>query len=306
MKKRFIALLTLALLLLSVAGLGEGNTVVFQGQVEVSADAEYVDLGDVKAKSMDDLIAFLEKLPNLKKVDMFETYLYARDVETLAQRFPDVEFGWTMLINCKNPNHPERKYHMIRTDATAFSTLHNNQCTMHTSEDFAILKYCKNLVALDIGHNAVTTLDFLAAMPKLRVLIIGRNQVKDLSPLKNCPDLEYLEAFTNQIESVEPLLSCPYLMDLNIPNNCVKDPELFCQMTFLKRLWIFNYASPRDFNKDTMPQKTKSAIKQALPGCRINTYSSGTGEWRMNTKHYQVISDMFTTGAYIPFEDSHQ
>lgn len=304
MKKWLIALLALLLIVPSLA-LAEGDALVFQGQVRVDKNAEYVDLGDVKAQSIDSLISFLQQLPNLKKVDMFETYIYAKDVEKLAQAFPEVEFGWTMLINCKNPLHPERKYHMIRTDATAFSTLHNNQCTQHTSQDFEILKYCKNLIGLDIGHNAVTTIDFVASMPKLRVLIIGRNQVKDLSPLTNCPDLEYLEAFTNQIESVEPLLSCPYLMDLNVPNNHIQDPELFAQMTSLKRLWMFNYCSPREFNKDLVPQKIKTATKQALPGCRINCYSSGTGEWRVNTKHYAVVSEMFTKGEYIPFHDSH-
>lgn len=304
MKKWIAALLILSLLLPGMAA-GEENAVVFQGALRVEKNAEYVDLGDIKARSIDSLIDFLAQLPKLKKVDMFETYLYAADVERLARRFPEVEFGWTMLIDCRNPRHPERLYHMIRTDATMFSTLHNNQCTNHTSEDFEILKYCKNLLFLDIGHNAVTTLDFLSAMPKLRVLIIGRNQIKDLSPLKSCPDLEYLEAFTNQIESVEPLLSCPYLMDLNVPNNCIKDPELFARMTSLKRLWMFNYCYPREFGKDKVGQQIKTATAKALPNCRVNTFSGGTSEWRGSNKHYQVIQAMYAANAYIPFEDSH-
>ncbi len=304
MKKRLIAALLLLVLLCPLA-FAEGKTVTFQNKVTVDVDTEYVDLGKVKADSIASLIKFLQKLPNLKKVDMFSTPVYAKQIEQMTAALPQVEFGWTMCIDCNNPRHRDRNKHLIRTDATVFSTLHNNQCTLHTSQDFEILKYCKDMLALDIGHNKVTTIDFVRNMPKLRVLIIGRNAVKDLSPLKNCPDLEYLEAFTNQIESVEPLLSCPHLMDLNIPNNCVKDPELFAQMTSLKRLWAFNYASS-DMRKSQVPSQIKSLVRKALPNTKINWTSAGTNEWRNPHKHYAVISEMFNTGVYIPFEDSYK
>ncbi len=303
MMKRLIAALLL-LALLCPSALAAGGTVTFQEKITVEADADYVDLGDVKAKSISSLIRFLQKLPNLKKVDMFATPVYAAQIEQLTAALPGVEFGWTMCIDCHNPHHSDRNRHLIRTDATAFSTLHNNQCTQHTSQDFEILKYCKELKGLDIGHNAVTSLDFLRYLPKLRVLIIGRNSVKDLSPIKACPDLEYLEAFTNQIESVEPLLSCPHLMDLNIPNNRIQDPELFARMTSLKRLWAFNYAW-QDMSRDRAPAQIKNMIKKALPNTRINWYSGGTNEWREPHKHYAVIKEMFNTGKYIPFEDSY-
>ena len=300
MMKKLWAIL-LALLLLPAAGRAE--EVVFQKTVKAAPDAEYVDLGEVKAKSLKDLEAFLAQLPQLKKVDMFATPVNAKQIAELEGLFPQVEFGWTMTIPCRNPLHPERKYHYIRTDATAFSTLHNNQCMQHSSEDFEILKYCKNLLALDIGHNAVTSLDFLRYLPKLRVLIIGRNRVKDLSPLAACKDLEYLEAFSNQIASVEPLLQCPRLMDLNIPNNKIQDPELLGQMTGLKRLWAFNYAW-NDTAKSRVPGAIKSQINKALPNCKVNWIQSGTAGWREH-KHYNVINEMFNTGVYIPFHDSY-
>lgn len=304
MKRLLALLLIFALLCPALSALGEGETVTFQGKITVDVQTDYVDLKNVKAKSIGDLIKFLRKLPNLKKVDMFETPVHAKQIDQLVSAFPEVEFGWTMCIDCHNPHHPERKMHYIRTDAKVFSTLHNNQCTRHTSKDFEILKYCKDMLALDIGHNAVTSLGFVSAMPKLRVLIIGRNDVKDLSPLKNCPDLEYLEAFTNQIQSVEPLLSCPYLMDLNVPNNQIQDPELFAQMTSLKRLWAFNYAW-RDTGKSRVPNSIKKLVKDALPNCKINWINAGTNDWREPHKHYAVIKEMFNTGKYIPFHDSH-
>ncbi len=283
----------------------EAQTIVFQDAVRVSTSAEYVDLGNVKVQSIGSLIRFLQKLPNLKKVDMFATPVYAGDIKQLTEALPNVEFGWTMCIDCNNPHHSDRNKHLIRTDATAFSTLHNSQCRAHSSQDFEILKYCKNLLALDIGHNAVTSLDFLQYLPKLRVLIIGRNAVTDLSPIKNCPDLEYLEAFSNQIRSVEPLLSCSHLMDLNIPNNKIKDPELLARMTSLKRLWAFNYGWSSVLNQDKVPFEIKNLLKKALPDTVINWYSGGTDGWREPHKHSYVIKEMFDTGVYIPFEDSY-
>ncbi len=303
MKRLLAVMLLLAVLCPSAPA--ETAALTFQNAVTAAADAEYVDLGGVKADTIGGLIGFLQKLPNLKKVDMFATPVYAKQIRQLTQALPQVEFGWTMCIECRNPHHPEITRHLIRTDATAFSTLHNSQCTQHTSEDFEILKYCKNLLALDIGHNAVTGLDFLRYLPKLRVLIIGRNSVTDLSPIRNCPDLEYLEAFTNRIESVEPLLSCPHLMDLNIPNNRIKDPELFAQMTSLKRLWAFNYAWAYEMDVDRVPAAVKTLIRNALPDTRINWYAAGTDEWRTPHEHYAVIREMFNTGVYIPFRDSY-
>lgn len=311
MIKRALACLLLLTLLCPVFVCAE-DTLTFQDKITVDVQAEYVDLKNVKVKSIDSLIKFLRKLPSLKKVDMFATPVYAKDIDKLVKAFPGVEFGWTMCINCNNPRHKDRSVHKIRTDDTAFSTLHNNQCTRHTSKDFEILKYCKNMMALDIGHNAVTDLSFLEHMPKLRVLIIGRNGVTDLSPLKACPELEYLEAFTNNIESVEPLLSCPHLIDLNIPNNSVKDPELFAQMTSLKRLWAFNCSYPNELSKDKMPAKLKTALKKALPKCRINWTSGGTIEWRDSRPshdhpHHKVIMEMFEKKhAYVPFADSYK
>lgn len=301
---RPLAILLLIALLLPMAASAElVSAPDFREILDEDPKAEYVNFSDTVIDSLDDFIAIAQKMPNLKKVDMFATPVNADQIAQLEAALPDVKFGWTMTIACSNPAHPERKFHYIRTDATAFSTLHNSRCRVHSSEDFAILKYCENLLGLDIGHNKVDDLSFLEYLPKLRVLIIGRNNITDLSPIRSCPDLEYLEAFTNSIESVEPLLSCPRLMDLNIPNNRIKDPELFAQMTSLRRLWAFNYAW-RTTNRNYVPEDIKKLVKEALPDCVVNFRNSGTNGWRENTDHYAVIYEMFNTGVYVPFAES--
>lgn len=273
------------------------------GSVTVAQDASKVNLGQEKVTSLTSLYAFLDRLPNLKKCDMYQTNMTKEWAEKLTKRYPHVEFGWTFRIPCSN-----KPTHVIRTNATAFSTLHNNKSKLHTSEELEVLKYCKKLKGVDIGHNNVTDISFLAELPELRVLIIGRNKITDISPLEKCTKLEFIEAFSNQITSVKPLLACTHLMDLNVPNNQIKDPELFAQMKSLKRLYAYNYAW-RDMKENRVPSSIKAMIKKALPTCQTNWTQAGVqngkGTWR-DHPHYDVIAEMFQSGKYIPFQDSFQ
>ena len=182
MKKAIPVLLAVFLIFLCACAAGEEDTVTLtirKKSLTVPASSEYVDLGKLSLRARDDeyqkLEEFISALPNLKKLDMYSTDIYRPRIEQLAERFPEIEFGWTMVISCTNYTHPERNAHRIRTDATAFSTLHNKYCTGHTGEDFSILKYCKNLLALDIGHNTTGDLSFLYDLPKLKVLIVAIN-----------------------------------------------------------------------------------------------------------------------------------
>ena len=304
MKKILLSLLVTAALLFACAS---AEIIVWDRNVSADTSAEYIDFGNTVVDDLELLESFLDQFPNLKKCDMFANYMSHAWAESLSARYPNVEFGWTFRIMCTNKDP-----HIIRTDMTAFSTLHNNRSLQHTSADFSVLKYCRHLLALDIGHNAVDDLSFLYSLPRLRVLIIGRNQVTDLTPLASCPDLEYLEAFSNRIQSVRPLLACTRLMDLNIPNNRIQDPELFAQMRSLKRLWAFNYAW-NGLNENHVSPAIRSAVREALPGCICDWSSSGTGgTWRTadgsengpRIPHYDVIYRMFQSGTYIPFEDS--
>ena len=122
--KKLLIVLMLLLCLLPAASLAE--KAVFQGKFTADTEAEAIDLGKVRVENMDAFIAYLRKFPNLKKVDMFSTNLYTKDIDKLAAAFPDIEFGWTMRIGD----------HWVRTDQTAFSTLHGNTSPQHDEDDF--------------------------------------------------------------------------------------------------------------------------------------------------------------------------
>ena len=190
----------LSAILLSVSLAYAETQISYENRVSFPADAEVIDFGSVRVTDFDGLPAFLRQFPNLKRVDMFESPIAARRANALHDQFPDIKFGWTLRIT--SYDHHE---HRVRTDATAFSTLHNNRTTEHTDEELSVLRFCTELKALDIGHNAVTNIDFLYDLPELRVLIIALNRIEDITPLASLTHLVYLEMFRNRVRDLSPL-----------------------------------------------------------------------------------------------------
>ena len=304
MKKLIVAVL--ALLLCLAAGMAEETTVTFTsergGSIRVSKDVEEIDLGKMvlsrQGNDLNNLVAFINQLPNLKKLDMYNTELYAAQVESLHSACPQVEFGWTMVIPCTNPLHPERTPHKVRTDQTAFSTLHNSQCSLHSTWDLQILRFCKNLKALDIGHNAVDNLNFLYELPHLKVLILGKNNITDITPLGSLKELEYLELFSNKVTDASPLAGCESLVDLNIANNSIGDFSPLTKLTHLRRLFIYNSAFGS--NNGPVSGGIVSMLRAGLPGCRIDNATGGAhGAWREHHR-YNTLLEMFWDRENVP------
>ena len=283
--KKFAALL-LCLLLFSGAALADS---VSFGAASFPRDAESIDLGDQAVEDFDAFIAFLGEFPNLKNVDMFTTLIESKQIDKLVAAFPDIHFGWTIHITHK---------HYIRTDQTAWSTLHG-QCAPHPSKVFNVLKYCTELRALDIGHNVVTDISFLENLTHLRVLILACNpDLKNIQVLGSLKELEYIELLSTGISDLTPLSELPNLMDLNVANNRVKNWESLLNCKSLRRLWI------------PVNDKAANQIREALPDCLVVNHGSATGNpWRRyddgsEHPHYSIIYRMFREDRYIPFEES--
>ena len=268
------------------------ETLTFQ-TISADSEAEYLNMDFNQIGSWNEFYDFLAGFPNLKKVDMFGVTVYYRKAHEIHERFPDIEFGLTMCFGDDR--------HIIRTDDTAFSTLHGFNPEWHGCQSMSIVKYCKNLYALDLGHNEFDDLSFLYDMPQLRVLIIAAGNAKDITPIGSLKHLEYLEIFNNAIEDISCLKDMPYLMDLNIVENLIDDIEPLKGLTSLKRLWIYNHSrrSPGPVDEETMAE-----LQAALPNCYIDGVSTSTaGGWREHP-HYDVIHRMFRTRVYEPFADS--
>lgn len=280
--KKLAALLLVLLMLMACA---EAETVTFSG-VAIDTHAELIDFGKAKVTDVDGLCALIEKMPNLKEVRMYHSRLSEEEMDRLFYGYPNVFFGWTLRVGD----------HDVRTDQTAFSTLHTSSPKpAHKTKSFVKLKYCTKMLALDFGHNHVDDISFLAEMPQLRVLIIGQNRVSNISVLSQLKDLEYLELFSNRITNWWPLVGLTKLKDLNIKYNPGTDITPIMQMTWLERFWA-------GFDKYQIPGDQRKAMEAAVPTCEYNWTQHPTGgTWRKHPRYF-VIKEMFRTGKYIPFE----
>lgn len=306
-KLSLIGITALILFLLCACASADPANITFslEGKdLTVPSDAESIDLQDLVLPDSDEAYAlfagFLEQLPALKHVDMFETEIYRDKISMLSERFPDIEFGWTMIVPCKNDRHPERCPHKIRTDITAYSTLHSDITQKHTSEELSVFKYCKNLIALDIGHNKVDDISFLYDLPHLKVLIVALNpDLEDITPIGSLKELEYLELFRNNVHDLSALANCKNLVDLNITYNRISDLSPLYELKHLRRLWLYNSNNYSD--NMPVPREAVDKLRKQLPECHINTTSAGTnGGWR-NHPRYDTIYEMFWGTDYIPF-----
>lgn len=288
---RRIGLVLLLLLAWTAAAAGEEITFKdYGGTLTVAADAQQIDLGKLKVDNFDAFEQFLDRLPDLRRVDMYATHMGRKRVERLSERYPQIEFGWTLSVG----------EHSIRTDQTAFSTLHDGYVTRHTSKELEVLRYCRHLRALDLGHNALTDISFLAELTELRVLILADNRIEDISPLAGMEQLEYVELFRNRVKSLEPLAGKRQLMDLSINQNRLTSLEPLQEMPWLRRLWLRACG-----NEETvLSPAALEALQAALPQTQIDAVSLGTdGGWRSHP-HYDVVYEMFKGKTYLPFEDS--
>ena len=302
MKNRWLWVI---LLLLALCPVLAGADVEYCGR-SWPEDAEYIDLGDMVVTDFDAFEAFLDQMPNLKQVDMWQNRMSKASCDRLAARYPEMKWGWTMVIAAWDHEH------LVRTDYTAWSTLHNNRSGKHSSEDMSVLKYCWNLMALDVGHNKIDSLDFLYDLPELRVLIVAINNVTDITPVGSLKHLEYAELFNNKITDITPLQDLTHLLDLNISFNKIADLSPVKNLKNLERLWLF---SSQQLKQSPSPNVV-AEIRAALPDTQIDTtHHPTTGTWRYiggNRKHphYAVITAMFGEDhlhphyEYIPFDES--
>ncbi len=201
---------------------------------EVSSLDEEIDFSGKKIDDTSEIENALPYLKKLKKVIMSDCGISDEAMDELNKRHEDVRFVWTVYFGLK---------YYLRTDATTFiaSMFHGYAENPRdlTDENIVPLKYCTDMVALDIGHMYFSRLDFCSEMKDLKWLIISMARVSDLSPLVNCKELYFLEMFKCPVHDLSPLLECKKLRHLNICQCPTRDSlDALAQMTWLERCWM--------------------------------------------------------------------
>ncbi len=294
MKRVITGILLILLLAVCCAAAAEGTDTVRYKSVTVDRNTEYVDLGTISVTDWRPFYNFLQQLPNLKKVDMYNTVINLKVHKEMKEMFPEVEIGAQIRL----------KGRRFRTDITAFSTLAkegDNSNLLNYDEVCMLSERCKNLYALDIGHNRVKKLDFLYNMPELRVLIVALCDLTDIAPIASLKHLEYLEIFHNKITDISCLKDLKYLMDLDLVQNYVEDLTPLTEMKSLKRLWIYRNIK-NDLESPDM--ETVRMLQEALPDCQIEARGTSRSKGWVRHPHQEVIQRIFHSKVYEPFADS--
>lgn len=245
--------------------------------VPVRWDTETLDLRDIP---VDDagaaLAALIPSLPRLRRVDMTGCGLTNEEMGALQSAFPDVTFAWTLGIYSFAV--PSDTTYFITNPAAGFS-LTDRQ------EGPGALRYCRDMIALDLGHCHLAELSFLESMPHLRYLILADNYGFDLAPLASLQELEWLEMFGTDVQDLSPLLECTALRHLNVCYVSTPADELvetLSQMPWLRRLWC----TGTYLNADQL-----DALRTALPDTEI-WHSPGDeatgGTWRFDPDYYAM------------------
>ena len=167
-------------------------------------------------------------------------------------------------------------------------------------ENVEVLKYCTDVVYLDIGHNTkLSNFDFINYMPKLKIAIVVDSKIRSLEPFANCPELEWLEIVAcGNISDLSPLANCKNLKGLNMSCvHSVKDLTPLFELENMERLYLGNHKVPKDMVQ---------AARDALPNTWITDFARSSGNvsrnyaigWRLDSKGvraewYKEIREIF-------------
>jgi len=168
----------------------------------------------------------------------------------------------------------------LRTDSDNF--MPNHFGVGRLPDDYAHnLRYCTDMVCLDLGHMTITHIDFVQFMPKLKYLILAWTNVKYIEPIRNCKELIFIELDNSAIRDLAPLADCTALEDLNF-GNAWPEVDGIMGMTWLKNIYMID-GSRADAWK----------LSQAIPDARVVTTGNATvgGGWR-RMKNYYDMRDM--------------
>ncbi len=165
----------------------------------------------------------------------------------------------------------------LRSDADNFMPNHFGVGQLPDSYAYN-LRYCEDMVCLDVGHMTLTDISFVEYMPKLKYLILAWTEVKYIEPIRTCKNLVFLELDNSTIRDLSPLVDCTALEDLNLGNTfCDVTPIL--EMTWLKNVYFID-GSPASAYK----------FSQAVPTARVVATGNATvgGGWRRLQNYYDM------------------
>lgn len=237
-------------------------------------DATEVDISNSPIDSVETAKEIAAQFPQLQKLIVDSGDI---DNDTMAAYREEMrsqyKVVWTVIFTdkCK-----------ARTDDTKFMPIDQGEYYFQEQHVYN-LRYCEDMVCIDVGHAPIHTIDFAAYMPHLKYLILAWTEVTDITPLQNCKELIYLELDHTIVHDFSPLLGCTALEDLNIGDHMWNsDVEPIAKMTWLKNLFCPDFS----YSKQVL-------LMESLPNTRvvIDNPSTASGNGWRNLPNYYAMRD---------------
>lgn len=234
--------------------------------VHMTCDDTEIDLNKKKLESVEAVERALANFPNLERAYLGRCGLDNEELAAYRDRVrPEYKVVWNILIGAL----------FVDTDETWFMPGKYGKGLIE--EQAKLLKYCEEMICIDVGHKPLETCEFVRYMPNLKYLILADTNIEDITPLETCKNLVFLELFMSFVKDYTPLLGCTALEDLNIAYTW-GDPEPIKQMTWLKRLWW-------NCQMDLQPE-----LSAALPNTELMLLPHKDAVaygWRLGQRYYE-------------------
>ena len=234
--------------------------------VHMTSNATEIDLNKKQLESVEAVELALANFPHLQRAYLGRCGLDNEELAAYRDRVrPQYKVVWNILIGAL----------FVDTDETWFMPGKYGKGVIE--EQAKLLKYCEEMVCIDVGHKPLETCEFVRYMPNLKYLILADTNIEDITPLETCKNLVFLELFMSFVKDYTPLLGCTALEDLNIAYTW-GDPEPIKQMTWLKRLWW------------NCQEELEPELSAALPNTQLMLLSHPDAVaygWRLGQRYYE-------------------
>ena len=234
--------------------------------LQLESDATEVDFSDIPLETVEPVAQEMAYFPDAEKVIMSNCGIENEEMARFREeKRADYKVVWTVMCGPI----------ATRTDETSFMPSRVKQ--YYFIDEYAEnLRYCEDMICIDLGHRYIHWIDFVTYMPHLKYFIVTDTRVVDITPISTCKELVYLEIDMTHIKDYEPLLGCTALEDLNL-GLTKGDPEIIGQMTGLKHLWWGG------------GKKYAAELKEKLPNTYIRLAGRAVGDdWRKTQNYYDM------------------
>ena len=234
-----------------------------------SSETEELDLSEGNVTDLEQVDSALAYFPNVKTVFLGQCPI---DNETLAahreEKREQYKLVWTVQLGKKLT---------ARTDDKTFMPVREHVYYFNDEEAYN-LRYCEEMICIDIGHMSIHNIEFVKFMPDLQYLILAHTQLNYIDPISTCKNLKFLELDWSPLRDLSPLVGCTALEDLNLGNTFASF-EPIKQMTWLKHLWVID-----------CKEGTSYKMSQALPDTKVQGAGDATvaSGWRDLPNYYAM------------------